>query len=83
MFGENLKPIAMQCIVCRVFVAMQIDPEDVRRHADGLFVQDAFADRAGVPYLNAGERELFVSGVCDGCWPLLCPDPLVSPLDYN
>ena len=80
MFGENLKLIAVQCIVCRTFIAMRLDEEDLARHNAGVLVQVAFTDRAGVPYLNAGERELFISGVCNECWPLLCP---ASPLEYN
>lgn len=62
---------------------MRLDEEDLARHRAGVLVQFAFTDRAGAPYLNAGERELFISGVCNDCWPLLCADPLAFPLEYS
>ena len=79
VFGENLKLIAVPCVVCRTWIAMRLDEEDLARHRAGVLVQVAFVDRAGSPYLNAGERELFVSGACNDCWSLLCP----NPLEYN
>ncbi len=80
MFGEILKPVAVQCVVCRTWIAMRLDEEDLACHRAGVLVQVAFTDQAGVPYLNAGERELFISGVCNECWPLLCP---ASQLEYD
>ena len=76
MFGENRKLITLCCPVCKKHVALRADPEDVERHALGVFVQYAFADRNGVPYLNPSERELFRT-CCGACWARFCPsDPL-------
>jgi len=44
------------------------------------YVQHAFVDRTGKPYLTTAERELFLSGCCDECWHLLCPSDLQA---YN
>ncbi len=73
MFGTHKQLITKTCVTCQKVVAMRVDPQDIQRHREGVLVQDAFADRAGVPYLNAGEREMFISGVCDDCFRLLCP----------
>ena len=79
MFGEKLKLTTMQCCVCEKWIALRVDPDDLELHMKhGVFVQDAFVDRKGRPYLSAAERELFpaCSGVCAACWSLLCPsDP--------
>jgi hypothetical protein len=78
LHGTNLtEVIALRCVVCGKFVAVRIDPVDLRRHHEGLFVQFAF------PYLDASLRELFISGVCPDCWDLLCPDPIVHPTAYH
>jgi len=47
----------------------------IRHVRGGVYVQHAFVDRNGKPYLSAAERELFpaCSGVCASCWKLLCP----------
>lgn len=79
MFGENRKLITLCCPVCMQHVALRADPEDVERHKCGVFVQNAFADRNGVPYLNPSERELFLT-CCGACWSLLCSS---NPLDYD
>ena len=80
MYGEKLQLITLRCPCCLKWVALRVDPEDVERHRkDGVYVQDAFVERAGKPYLSASERELFLT-VCSGCWDLLCPS---SPLAYS
>lgn len=80
MFGEKLQLITKQCCVCKKMIALRVDPEDVRRHERGMFVQHAFVDRTGRPYLTSAERELFLSGCCDNCYHLLCPS---EKLAYN
>jgi hypothetical protein len=81
MFGEKLELITMRCCTCQKWTALRLDPEDLDRHRkEGVFVQHAFVDRAGRPYLTAAERELFLSGCCEECWDLLCPS---NPLAYN
>ncbi len=83
MFGNNLEPFAMQCVVCGTWIAMRLDADDLARHRAGVPVRFAFADRNGVPYLDAASRELWISGVCGSCWSLLCPDPTIHPTAYN
>lgn len=80
MNGERRELITMACTTCKNQVVMRVDPDDVRRHMDGMFVQDAFSDRDGVPYLTPAEREMWISGCCDECWHALCPS---DPLAYN
>lgn len=81
MFGEKLELIAMQCCVCKKMTALRVDPDDLDRHRKhGIFVQYAFVDREGKPYLTPAERELFISKCCDDCWHLLCPS---DKLAYN
>ena len=84
MFGENLQLITLRCGVCKRWVALRVDPEDLERHIDGgLFVQHAFVRRDGTAYLSSSERELFLSRCCGGCWDLLCVDPTAHPFAYN
>jgi hypothetical protein len=83
MFGEKLKLMTMQCCVCEKWIALRVDPDDLELHTKhGVFVQDAFVDRKGKPYLTAAERELFpaCSGCCPACYELLCPS---DKLAYN
>jgi hypothetical protein len=78
VFGKNLEPVAARCVVCKKFVAIQVDPEDLARWWGGVLAQDA------MPYLSAADRELLcLSNVCGECWKLLCPEPLVYPHEYN
>ena len=81
MHGENRELITMQCCVCKRWVALRLDKEDLDRHVrDGVFAQHAFTNHNGKPYLDAAERELFISKLCSDCWALLCPS---SRLAYN
>jgi hypothetical protein len=52
MFGEKLQLITKQCCVCKKWTALRVDPDDLERHREGLFVQHAFVDRMGRPYLT-------------------------------
>jgi hypothetical protein len=83
MYGTNLQLIVLRCDVCRMWVALRVDRDDLRRHyIDGVFVQHAFVTADGKPYLSAADRELIL-GVCDSCWKCLCPDPTVYWRFYN
>jgi Na+-translocating ferredoxin:NAD+ oxidoreductase RnfC subunit len=75
VFGENRDQLTtIRCRVCEKWTAIRLDPDDFYRHVrDGVFVQHAFADRDGKPYLTAAERELFITAVCGSCYSLLCP----------
>ncbi len=83
MYGEKLELITLRCCVCKQWVALRVDPEDLARHVrDGVYVQDAFINADGRPYLSAAERELFpaCSGTCEACYSLLCSS---DRLAYN
>jgi hypothetical protein len=78
MYGKNLQLITLRCGVCKRWVALRVDPDDLARHLhDGVLVQDA------LPYLDASTRELVLSAVCSRCWDLLCPNPTAHPFAYN
>lgn len=85
MYGQKLSQlVTVQCVCCRKWTAIRLDPDDLDRHVnDDVFVQHAFADRSGKPYLSASDRELLLSAVCSHCWDLLCPDPIGHPYAYN
>ncbi len=70
-------------MVCRKWLVVRVSSGDLRRHHDGEFVQHAFTNENGVPYLSPAERELFITAVCGSCWSLLCPDPVTQPTAYN
>jgi hypothetical protein len=65
VYAEKLDLITLQCCVCKKFVALRVDRDDLDRHVrDGIFVQHAFVRRDGTPYLSSSERELFLSRCC-------------------
>ncbi|MBZ5658217.1 MAG: hypothetical protein LAO56_23395 [Acidobacteriia bacterium] len=75
MHGQNRQLITIQCCVCKTWVALRLDKDDLARHLnDGVLVQDA------LPYLSAGDRELVYSRLCESCYALLCPS---SKLAYS
>ena len=62
MFGEKRKLMAVRCCVCRKWIALRVDPDDLERHRNkGVFVQRAFVDRKGRPYRTPHQRELFLT----------------------
>jgi len=70
MNGENKVEQDFQCRICLKSIPIQLDMEDFEtwRNEDA-FIQDV------LPYLNAGERELLISGTCDDCWKDMFGDP--------
>jgi hypothetical protein len=75
--------LLVECACCHKWQVVRLDPDDLERHAEGTFVQFAFVDRKGTPYLSPAERELFISAWCGSCWELLCADLMVQPTAYN
>ena len=82
MYGTNrTKLILIRCVCCHLWQVVRVDPEDLDRHlGGGVFVQHAFVNKNGTPYLSPAERELFISACCGSCWSLLMP---ASPMAYN
>jgi len=61
MYGENLELITRQCCVCGRWFALRLDKDDLARIlCDGVYVENAFTNRAGKPYLDADQRELYI-----------------------
>lgn len=78
MHGTILSIVAARCTVCKKFVAIQVDLEDLARWRVGVLAQDA------MPYLSPADRELLcLSNICGACWKLLCPDLIAHPTAYN
>jgi len=54
--------ISRHCNECDRDIPLVVQLEDLEKYNNGAFVQDAF------PYLNAGDRELIISGTCSECF---------------
>ena len=57
-----------RCMVCGQVSEMSLPADGYHRWQDGAYVQHAF------PSLNAGEREMLISGTHPACWDLLFAD---------
>lgn len=56
-----------QCRVCQNWSSLKVKPEDIQLRQNGTLIQNA------LPYLNADERELLISGICGTCFDLQNP----------
>lgn len=54
--------LSTTCIQCGKQVEVEVNKEDLKKYQEGMHIQDAF------PYLTAGEREVFISGICGECF---------------
>lgn len=72
--SDNRTDIAdVRCVVCGRYFTIFYNREDMISWLSGSQpIQDA------MPYLTAGERELFISGTCSECFDFLFP-----PLDND
>ena len=52
----------LECVRCSKENAIDANPRDVESWRDGHLIQDA------MPYLDADQREMFISGICSTCW---------------
>ncbi len=52
----------LECVRCSQESAISANPRDVEAWRDGVLIQDA------MPYLDADQREMFISGICPTCW---------------
>jgi hypothetical protein len=78
VYGTNRELTTVQCCVCKKFVAMRFDKDDLARHLyGGVLIRDC------MPYLSGGEREILLTATCPDCWALLCVDPVLHPLAYS
>ena len=75
MYGQKkTKLILIQCACCRRWQVVRVDPDDLERHENGMYIQDA------CPYLPPDLRQLLISQTCGDCWSRLCAD---DPLAYS
>lgn len=54
--------IRFKCIICGKEVIVFVHRDDFEKFKQGKHVQDCF------PYLEPGERELFLTSICDNCF---------------
>ncbi len=50
------------CPMCGESAEFTVTEESYQRYLDGDFIQDCFPD------MSAGDRERFLTGICDKCW---------------
>ena len=55
-------PVEIACRVCGRVNRFSVYLEDIISFQQGTLIQDAF------PYLTSGQRELFLSQICDSCF---------------
>jgi len=57
--------LAMSCLKCGGIVRIDVNAYDLEKWFQGEYIQDA------MPYLNADEREILISGHCGPCFDVL------------
>jgi len=57
--------LAMSCLKCGDIVRIDVNAYDLEKWFQGEYIQDA------MPYLNADEREILISGYCGPCFDVL------------
>jgi hypothetical protein len=62
---EGSTNLNITCNMCHNDYSIWVEDEDYRDWVNGKMCQDAF------PYLDAGEREILISGTCGKCFDLL------------
>lgn len=64
------------CPCCRRTQSIAVNFTDFMEWQKGALVQEAF------PYLNANEREAFITGICPNCWEKLFSEEEDSEEDF-
>ena len=52
----------LECVSCSQEKSIEANPRDVESWRGGELIQNA------MPYLDADQREMFISGTCPKCW---------------
>ena len=67
---KQMTEFGVDCRICGDAHTIMADEKDVCHWQDGALIQDVMS------YLTAGERELFISGICGTCYDKLtdCED---------
>jgi len=59
---EATTTYVLECVCCAKEQSIDACPGDVEKWRDGELIQNA------MPYLDADQREMFISGTCPKCW---------------
>jgi len=62
MTFRNPVKISGQCILCKNVYTFTVEQADLERYNNGEKIQNCF------PYLDKGDRELFISRTCSTCF---------------
>lgn len=57
--------VVIACVECHTVIKLKVDPADYAKWQAGELIQRA------MPYLDVGERELLISGICSTCFDQL------------
>tara|TARA_R100001244_G_scaffold116626_1_gene86742 strand:- start:1577 stop:1801 length:225 start_codon:yes stop_codon:yes gene_type:complete len=60
--GEKMSNYVLECVACSQEKSIAANSSDVEAWRNGKLIQNA------LPYLDADQREMFISGVCGECW---------------
>jgi hypothetical protein len=60
--------VVFECVSCSQEIKLIVPTEGIAKYQKGGFIQDCF------PTLSCGERELFISGICNTCFDKMSPD---------
>ena len=63
-----MQALAVKCRWCNSEQTLSVKPEDLRKWQNGELIQRA------MPYLKPYEREILISGTCEGCYKKLFGD---------
>jgi hypothetical protein len=63
LFGGNQMNITKRCPFCGCHNTVTVDPQEYKNWQEGELAQRAFKR------LNADEREILITGICNDCWP--------------
>lgn len=60
--------VAKECVRCHKMIQINVTNEQLIEYIQGdKLIQNV------MPQLKPGEREMFISGICDQCWSLIFP----------
>lgn len=55
--------VEIQCVSCRKTVEIKAPIAGIKARENGALIQNAF------PFMSASDREMFISQICDECFP--------------
>jgi hypothetical protein len=55
--------VEIQCMSCRKTIEIKAPVAGIKARENGALIQNAF------PYMSVNDREMFISQICDDCFP--------------